>query len=45
MLLLKEQISEVLTTLAPREAEVLRLRFGLVEDAPAPSRRLDRTLA
>ena len=31
MLLLKEQISEVLTTLAPREAEVLRLRFGLVD--------------
>lgn len=29
MLLLKEQISEVLKTLAPREAEVLRLRFGL----------------
>ena len=31
MLLLKEQISEVLMTLAPREAEVLRLRFGLVD--------------
>ena len=31
ILLLKEQISEVLTTLAPREAEVLRLRFGLVD--------------
>ena len=31
MLLLKEQISEVLTTLAPREAEGLRLRFGLVD--------------
>ena len=31
MLLLKEQISEVLTTLAPREAEVLRLLFGLVD--------------
>ncbi|EFW28841.1 RNA polymerase sigma factor RpoD [Selenomonas artemidis] len=29
MMLLKEQISEVLKTLAPREAEVLRLRFGL----------------
>ena len=29
MILLKEQISEVLKTLAPREAEVLRLRFGL----------------
>ena len=29
MMLLKEQISEVLNTLAPREAEVLRLRFGL----------------
>ena len=29
MMLLKEQIAEVLKTLAPREAEVLRLRFGL----------------
>ena len=29
MMLLKEQISEGLKTLAPREAEVLRLRFGL----------------
>ena len=29
MMMLKEQISEVLKTLAPREAEVLRLRFGL----------------
>ena len=29
MMLLKEQISEVLKTLAPREAEVLRLRLGL----------------
>ena len=29
MMRLKEQISEVLKTLAPREAEVLRLRFGL----------------
>ena len=29
MMLLKEQISEVRQTLAPREAEVLRLRFGL----------------
>ena len=29
MMLLKEQISEVRKTLAPREAEVLRLRFGL----------------
>ena len=28
-MLLKEQITEVLQTLAPREAEVLRLRFGL----------------
>ena len=27
--LLKEQISEVLTTLPPREQEVLRMRFGL----------------
>lgn len=27
--LLKEQLSEVLSTLAPREAKVLRLRFGL----------------
>ena len=29
MMLLKEQIADVLKTLAPREAEVLRLRFGL----------------
>ena len=29
VMLLKEQITEVLQTLAPREAEVLRLRFGL----------------
>ena len=29
MMLLKEQIADVLRTLAPREAEVLRLRFGL----------------
>ena len=29
VMLLKEQIKEVLQTLAPREAEVLRLRFGL----------------
>ena len=29
VMLLKEQITEVLRTLAPREAEVLRLRFGL----------------
>ena len=29
MMLLKEQIADVLGTLAPREAEVLRLRFGL----------------
>ena len=34
MMLLKEQIAEVLKTLAPREAEVLRLRFGL-EDGRA----------
>ena len=29
VMLLKEQITEVLQTLAPREAEVLRLRFGM----------------
>ena len=29
MMLLKEQIADVLKALAPREAEVLRLRFGL----------------
>ena len=29
VMLLKEQIADVLKTLAPREAEVLRLRFGL----------------
>ncbi len=30
-LLLKEQLSEVLSTLTPREEKVLRLRFGLVD--------------
>ena len=34
MLLLKEQLGEVLETLTPREAKVLRLRFGL-EDGHA----------
>ncbi len=29
MMLLKEQLNEVLATLTPREAQVLRLRFGL----------------
>lgn len=32
--LLKEQISEVLTTLPPREQEVLRMRFGLDDGYP-----------
>ena len=30
-IMLKEQLSEVLETLTPREAMVLRLRFGLVD--------------
>ena len=34
VMLLKEQITEVLQTLAPREAEVLRLRFGLEDGRP-----------
>ena len=29
--LLKEQLVEVLKTLAPREAKVLKLRFGLID--------------
>ena len=37
VMLLKEQITEVLQTLAPREAEVLRLRFGL-EDGRSRTR-------
>ncbi|HOO25433.1 MAG TPA: RNA polymerase sigma factor RpoD [Clostridiales bacterium] len=31
MLMLKEQIEEVLETLTPREAKVLRMRFGLMD--------------
>ncbi len=34
MLLLKEQLSNVLKTLTPREAKVLRLRFGLDDGHP-----------
>ena len=34
MLLLKEQLSEVLKTLTPREAKVLSLRFGLEDGHP-----------
>ena len=29
MMLLKEQLNDVLKTLTPREAQVIRLRFGL----------------
>ena len=32
--MLKEQMDEVLRTLTPREAEVLELRFGLVDGTP-----------
>ena len=32
--LLREQLSEVLNSLTPREAEVLRLRFGLEDGRP-----------
>ncbi|MDD5924248.1 MAG: RNA polymerase sigma factor RpoD [Clostridia bacterium] len=32
--MLKEQLDEVLSTLTPREAKVLRLRFGLVDGHP-----------
>ncbi len=34
MLLLKEQLEEVLKTLTPREAKVLKLRFGLEDGHP-----------
>lgn len=34
MLMLKEQLESVLKTLTPREAKVLRLRFGLVDGHP-----------
>ena len=34
MLLLKEQLESVLKTLTPREAKVLRLRFGLIDGHP-----------
>lgn len=34
MLLLKEQLADVLKTLTPREAKVLRLRFGLIDGHP-----------
>ncbi len=34
MLLLKEQLEEVLKTLTPREAKVLKLRFGLMDGHP-----------
>jgi RNA polymerase primary sigma factor len=32
--MLKERIEEVLSTLSPREARVLRMRFGLDDDRP-----------
>jgi RNA polymerase primary sigma factor len=32
--MLQERVSEVLATLSPREARVLKLRFGLGEDRP-----------
>ena len=34
MTFLKAKVNEVLETLTPREAEVLRLRFGLGEGTP-----------
>ena len=34
MLLLKEQLNDVLKTLTPREAKVLKLRFGLEDGHP-----------
>ena len=32
--MLRERVEEVLSTLSPREASVLRLRFGLGQDRP-----------
>jgi RNA polymerase primary sigma factor len=32
--MLRERVNEVLSTLSPREARILRLRFGLDNDRP-----------
>ncbi|MFC1716589.1 RNA polymerase sigma factor RpoD/SigA [Candidatus Poribacteria bacterium] len=41
---IKERLDEVLETLAPREAEVLKLRFGLSDGTPYTLEQLGRTL-
>ena len=41
---IRERLNEVLDTLAPREAEVLKLRFGLSDGTPYTLEQLGRTL-
>jgi len=41
---LKLQIEKVLCTLNPKEAKIIRKRYGIGEDVPIPLKSLDRSL-